>query len=288
MIHGIDCSNWQGVINWAAVAAAGYSFGLVKATEGVGVVGMPALGTLRAPLRTGRSTSFAPAALHATYQDPTFAQNFVGMGTQGMGRAAYHFALPARNTAAAEAAYYIAYVKPHLKPGDILILDFEDDPYGGTLPHDCGPWAHEWLSFVETAFGCKPLLYTDLDLIQNRGLGAIAADGNGLWLAAPGVADPNPAPWTTMAIQQTDWHGRVPGVSGECDLDTFFGTLSQFKLYGLPQTAPGPVVVPPVTVPKHMTNDDLISIQRLLMGESPAYQQDPVGAIARIEDAAGL
>lgn len=214
-IQGIDVSSNNGAIDCAQVAAAGYQFGIVKLTEGTGYVNPLAVATL------------------------------AGLSANQLGRGVYHFALPVSNSAADEAAWFLQQAKPLLQPGDVMVLDLEQDPYGGTLPADCGTWALTWLRAVEAAFGCKPLLYTNLDLIENYGVTAVAANGNGLWLAAPNQTNVTPpAPWSFLALQQTSWHGSVPGISGQVDLDEFFGDLAAFRRYGVPaRPAPSPLAL---------------------------------------------
>jgi lysozyme len=202
----IDISNNQGVIAWDQVAAAGIQAAFAKCSEGV---------------------KFADAFL---------ARNLTGMRAAGIAPAVYHFALPAWNSPQDEAAHFLAALGSQLQPGEPIALDMERDPYGGTLPRNCGPWAVAWLTAVQSATGCLPLVYTNRDLIQNYGLGAAAATGAGLWLAAPGVADPAiPAPWQFLAMQQTSWTASIPGIATEVDQDVFFGDLAAFRRYGAQQ-----------------------------------------------------
>lgn len=212
-LQGIDVSNHQGMIAWPAVAAAGIQFAFVKASEGV---------------------NFADAFLPG---------NLAGMSAAGILRGVYHFALPAWNAPADEAAAFVRTFKPLSQAYDVIALDLEADPYKGTLPADVGSWARAWLTIVEAEFGCKPLIYTDLDLIDHYGVGALAAEDYGLWLAAPDSPNqPTPAPWTVMAVQQTSWTGSVAGIQGPVDLNTFFGDESQWRRYGIPADVPKPPI----------------------------------------------
>lgn len=226
-LSGLDASNLQGTISWPAVAKSGIAWAAVKASEGV------------------------------KFSDPYLAANLAGMRANGILVAVYHFALPAWNAPADEAAHFIQTFKPLSQAYDVIVLDLEADPYGGTLPADVGPWAQQWLTIVEAEFGCVPVLYTNLDLIQNRGAAVLAATGCGLWLAAPDVANPPvPAPWPFLMAQQTSWTGTIPGIGGAVDLDSYFGDAASFKRYGIPADVPKPPLP---------TNDDNVQMIRLVL-----------------------
>ena len=66
--YGMDVSNYQGNIDWAAQKAAGASFVYIKATE------------------------------NTTFQNAYFAQQYNGAYAAGLIRGAYHFALPDRSS----------------------------------------------------------------------------------------------------------------------------------------------------------------------------------------------
>jgi hypothetical protein len=66
-LSGIDVSSYQGTIDFNSLRAAGLSFVMSKATEGL------------------------------TYSDPTFAYNFAGTASIGLVRGAYHFAHPSED-----------------------------------------------------------------------------------------------------------------------------------------------------------------------------------------------
>lgn len=239
-LAGIDISSnndVQGAIDWAAVKAAGIDFAIIKITEGT------------------------------SYINPYFAADCAAARANGILIAVLHFALMGRNAAADEAAHFAKTFKPYSQAYDVIILDAEEDPYGGSIPADCGPWATTWLSAVNAEYGCKPLIYTNRDLIQNHGLSAVALGDNGLYLAAPGEVNPAaPSPWQFIAIQQTAWSGSVPGITGAVDLDQFFGTADQFRAYGIPAD---------LRKPPLMTNDDVVATLRALL---PAGGIDPKAA----------
>ncbi len=217
--RGIDVSNNNGHIDWAAVAASGAQFALAKATEGTG------------------------------FRDAFFPDNFIEMRKHGIIRGAYHFARPDRSSAEDEAAYFLRYVNSvGLKRGDLLALDLES--YNGSLERasasgiGVAEWALSWLRYAEREVGFRPLVYTAGNVVRLFELARYPELGDyGLWLASWGVPTPPqaPPPWGLVAIHQYDVGaaGTVSGVAGEIDLDRYNGPIETLSLYGKPaETAP--------------------------------------------------
>jgi GH25 family lysozyme M1 (1,4-beta-N-acetylmuramidase) len=205
---GIDVSNNNGHIDWDAVAAAGIKWGYAKVSEGVDFV------------------------------DRFFPENWAAMKEHGLVRGGYHFARPSENGAVAEAMFFLDCLEAAggLQAGDFIVLDFEDERAVG----DLGPWALQWLSYVESRVGFKPMVYSGAWIINQHNLAAYPALGEyGLILAAyQGSPPAAPAPWSLMAAWQNDDHTGVPGVTG--DHDVFFGSVEQLRKYGKPADAPAP------------------------------------------------
>lgn len=219
--RGCDVSNNNGHIDWDAVAASGISFGIAKLSEGTNFV------------------------------DRFFRQNWADMKRLGLARGAYHFGRPSVNGAAAEAEFFLATLAAQggeLEPGDILALDLEDPNAAG----DLSAWVFEFLVTVNARAGFNALVYSSPAFITEHNLAAQPAIGAvGLWLASWGVPTPPaaPAPWSLVAIHQTGVGGvgSVPGVAGECDLDTFNGPdVATLRLYGKPGATPAPAPAPVV------------------------------------------
>lgn len=198
---GIDCSNWQKKIDWAAVAASGIQFMFAKATEGTG------------------------------YADPWFLRNWEQAKAHGMLPGAYHFARPDLNSAWAEAEFFVEQMGGKtFEPGELIALDLE------VGRGDLADWALEWLALVEQGCGVKPLLYSGHWFMAPHGLeGRADLADYGLWLASyQDTPPPTPDPWPVTALWQYSATGSVPGVRGPCDLDQFNGSLAQLKKYGAP------------------------------------------------------
>lgn len=206
LLRGIDVASHQGAIDWPAVAASGIAFGITKASGGT------------------------------WYTNPTLGANWLGMKAAGVARGAYHFAFETSGQAfpgdgpEAEADYFLTALKRAggIEAGDILALDIEDG--NGPL----GDWALRWCRRVESASGVKPIVYTGTWFSVPHGFGNVPALADyPLWLAAYQAAPPSaPAPWTKTTIWQHSDEGRVPGISGNVDLNIFNGTRAQLLALG--------------------------------------------------------
>jgi lysozyme len=198
---GIDVSNWQGAVDWQAVAGGGAAFAICKATEGL------------------------------SYQDPWFPRNWHGTAAAGLVRGAYHFAQPDHSEAEDEAEYFVNYLEAAggLEPGDLVVLDLEAG--SGHL----GAWVRRWLEECAELVGFKPILYSGHWFMEPHGLtGDAFLAEHGLWLASYGTMPLTPPSWPFWALWQFTSEGYCPGVAGPCDLDVFNGTIEQLRLYGLP------------------------------------------------------
>jgi lysozyme len=213
VLEGVDASNWQQTVDWAAVAASGRRFAIVKASED-------------------------PA-----YRDPYFGANWRGIKDAGMVRGAYHFARPSQVDPIASVALFAEQIAAvgGLEPGDLVALDLEDAdvPAGEQL----AGWALDWLVEAEEMLGVRPLLYSGVWFMEPHGLmtSAILATYP-LWLAAY-QDEPPPAPpeWETVTIWQYSAHGTVPGINGDADLNQFLGDEAALRAIGFAGTGPDPV-----------------------------------------------
>ncbi len=186
--YGIDVSDFQGSVNWQAVAGDGISFAFLKATEG---------------------TSFTAA---------TFARNWAGVKAAGLIRGAYHFFRP-QNDPQAQAEHFLRTVK--FEPGDLPpVLDIEST---GEL--DAGAIVErmaKWLAVVETATKRKPIIYTYANFWKRLG-NPLGFSDFPLWIAHyTSAAEPlMPAGWDTWTVWQYTDSGKVKGISGGVDTNRF-------------------------------------------------------------------
>ncbi len=207
-LQGVDVSNFQGVVDWPAVAAAGYQFAFAKATEGT------------------------------TYTDSYMTRNWNGMRIAGLTRGLFHFARPSISSAQAEAHYFTQAVGHlgGLLPGDLVALDMEDTNVAANV--NLFEWVLDWMVEVEDALHVQPVLYTgDWYAVPHGLVPGTALDGYPLWLAHYAVAPPALVGTAGRFLfwQHSDT-GKVPGVVGNCDLDKFFGTAEELRALGFGAT----------------------------------------------------
>lgn len=197
MIKGGDYSNWQGDIDFDTLKGAS-DFALFKATES------------------------------NNYVDVKLARNRNESRRVGLLRGFYHFAQPAATSPIVQADFFVNSIGD-LQEGEILALDYEID-----FPGDTDAWCFGFLQHVEARTGIKPLIYLNQYLANLYPWARVLGGGYGLWLAQ---YDGNPnginkTPWATTAMKQYTSSGQMPGVSGNVDLDSFFGSAADFKKYG--------------------------------------------------------
>ncbi len=207
-VRGIDVAAFQHpngrAINWAAVAAAGYKFAAVKATEG------------------------------NYYVNPWVARDLAAAKKARLFVTAYHFAIPNVSGGAAQARYTVQH--GHYATGAQmlpLLLDIEYDPCIGTDgTNECYGLSRAkmtaWIAaFVATARGLTgqlPLIYTTADWWRTCTGGSKAFAADPVWVAAYGFARPPvPAGWHSWTFWQYSSTGTVRGVDspGSTDLSVF-------------------------------------------------------------------
>ncbi len=192
--EGIDVSHWQGNIDWVQVAAAGKSFAIVKATEGVG------------------------------YKDDKYDRNKAGAMGNGLKFGAYHFARP-ENDPIREADWFID--NSDYEHG-MLIPTLDLERTGGRGPNGLTNWTKAWLARVNERLGVKPMIYMSPHFWQTNLNNTRWFADNGyevLWIAHWHVANPSPPADNWGGKGWTFWQytsdGRVPGISGRVDLNRY-------------------------------------------------------------------
>lgn len=140
----------------------------------------------------------------------------------GMVWGVYHFAHTGSD---AEADFFLRNTTGYHGSG-ILVLDWEGD----AVTH--GPAAAKrWLDRVHAATGVRPWIYMSRSVTEEYDWSAVARD-YGLWVARYGSSSygstgkfAHPAAWQYTST------GRVPGYSGNVDLDTFYGDRTAWAAY---------------------------------------------------------
>jgi GH25 family lysozyme M1 (1,4-beta-N-acetylmuramidase) len=187
VLKGIDVSNNNGAVDWAAVARSGVTFAFLKATEG---------------------TSFV---------DVYYPINRTAAHAQGIKVGAYHFARPGRSGPEQQAEYFLAAARP--APAELVpVLDLEDD--GGLRTAQVQRWTAGFLGAIERELGVKAIIYSGPWFWRSH-VGNADFSEHPLWLAQytrSRTADV-PGAWKAYTIWQHSADGSVAGVRGRCDLN---------------------------------------------------------------------
>ena len=223
--YGMDVSNYQGNVDWAATKSLGAAFVYIKATEST------------------------------TYQNSYFTQQYNGSYAVGMIRGAYHFALPDRSSGATQARYFVAHGGGWSPDGHTLppMLDVEYNPYGastcyGLTPAQMVSWIRDFSNTVHALTTRYPVIYSTADWWNTcTGSNATFGSTNPLFIAryasTPGIM---PAGWSYQSIWQYNDHGTFPG-----DADVFNGSQAQLLAFaGTAANTPAPTPTPTPTPTK--------------------------------------
>ena len=188
-VRGFDISHYQHTVDWSLVKTAGQSFVYMKATEGVDGV------------------------------DETFTANWAGAKSAGLRRGAYHFYNFCK-PGAAQAAQFVKNVPadPDALPPTV---DLEASGDCRKMPAKAA-FRKSFKSFVaglQAAYGKLPVIYVNTNIYAKYFEGE--NDAYKIWIADIKHAAPAVPGWT---MWQYGWHGTVPGIAGDVDLDVFNGT----------------------------------------------------------------
>ncbi len=181
---GIDVSHYNGSVDWQKVKAAGYSFGIAKASEGM------------------------------DFTDPMFTANWSNMKAAGIARGAYHFYVT-EDDPKKQAEFFISIVS--LQTGDLIpVVDIET--LGQGTESRLTDRFKQFLDILQKHYGVKPIIYTDRnfwDTNLNDQFGSYP-----LWIAEYGVEKPElPNGWKNWTLWQWSQDTQVPGVDSGVDQD---------------------------------------------------------------------
>lgn len=206
--QGIDVSSHNGDVDWGQVRAAGYTFGIVKASEGVDL------------------------------QDPSYQDHWRGLTDAGLVRGAYHFYVT-EDDPEQQAALFLDTAR--LRPGDLApIVDIE------LIGHGTAPGLEarlqRFLDILEQHHGVPPILYTSPNFAGEH-LGPEFARYP-LWIAEYGADQPRlPDAWDTWHLWQHTDDAEIPGVDTHADVSRVNPELDNSRLLiprSNPVTAPDP------------------------------------------------
>lgn len=236
LLDGIDVSQVQTIYDAKAVAAAGFGWATVKASEGVG------------------------------YCDPRVLTLLAQLHDVGIICNVYSFLRPSQGRAREQVQ------KAYDCAGDVfpgrLALDLEGAP-DGMSPEELVAFAEEAVDECLQHGILLPELYSYPDFYDRRLMPAIARSTvigqcrwfpadygptGKLWVPPPGRAPFLRAPFATWTKWQYSGNDgfRVPGIAGACDRGLFNGDLAAYRAYmGLDGTGEpdAPVVRPAIEFP---------------------------------------
>ena len=195
MLKGIDVSYANGIIDWSQVRK-NIDFAIIRSTFGLDL-----------PSQT----------------DNFFTQNADGCVKYNIPFGTYHFAyFTDKQSAIKEADFAIKKANQYKNHVKFIALDIEEDSVryaksilGGKTP-DYTECAITFLERIKAA-GYTPILYTNYSWIISV-YNYEKLKGYKLWYAAPDASAPkyNPIIW------QYSWKGKVPGISGDVDMDYLY------------------------------------------------------------------
>jgi GH25 family lysozyme M1 (1,4-beta-N-acetylmuramidase) len=209
LTEGVDVAAAQhpdgAAIDWPQVAAAGYTFAGVKATEG------------------------------DYYANPYYAGDVAGAQAAGLRVTGYHVAIPNVSGGGAQAGYAVSRLGTTAggQPRP-LALDVEYDPYTATdHSNQCyGLTAAQLVSWI-SAFtteakrltGQTPLVYTTASWWSACTGDSTAFSTGPLWVAGYGPGQPaGPAAWRSWAYWQFTSAGTVPGIAATGATDVSYAS----------------------------------------------------------------
>ncbi|HEV8564794.1 MAG TPA: GH25 family lysozyme [Actinomycetota bacterium] len=211
---GIDISQYQETIDWAAVNHNNVQFVIMRATKGESEV------------------------------DTAYTTNLAGATANGFVIGAYHRATPSLTPedAEVEADHFLAVARN--AAGDVLpALDIEET--GGLTVAQLKEWVRAWLARVRNQLGVRPMIYAS-PYFWRTNLGNTKWFANHrypLWIAhwyvpAPDVPANN---WSGRGWTFWQWTstGSLTGIPTDVDRDRFNGTdLSMGRMASLTITPP--------------------------------------------------
>ena len=205
-LNGIDIASWQAELVPSNMKTT--NFIIVKATGG---------------------TAYTNPCFHTHMQQAINSGHQVGC---------YCFAQErgCKGTAKQEAEYFVNAVRHYIGKA-ILALDWEEDALWKPVS-----WAKEWLDYVYSKTGVKPVIYMSKSTCNDRDWSSVADAGYELWVAQyPNYNEvgylkeheiwTDSAPfgaWGTWRIFQYTSVGRVRGFAGRLDLDLFRGDVTDW------------------------------------------------------------
>ena len=201
--EGIDVSEWQGTIDFEAVADSGIDIVYIRASEGT------------------------------DYIDPYFRENYENAKANGLKTGFYHY-LTARTEeeAIAEAEFFVGNIKG-TEPECKLAMDFET--FGDLSVEEINEISKVFLERVQELSGKECVIYSDAYNAREVFDAELAAK-YAIWVADYFVSEPEDnGKWLSwVGFQFTD-RGRINGIDGNVDRDKFTGGILLNNISKIPE-----------------------------------------------------
>lgn len=221
-IRGMDVSYYQSTIDWDRVRADGIEYAFIRVSDGLAHV------------------------------DSQFTRNWSEARRVGIRRGVYQYFRPQLDPIA-QANLLLERMGP-LEPGDLPpVIDVEAT--GGLSPSSVAQRVRTWIDHVEARLGVTPIIYTGPYFWRDSVGAAAFGTNHPLWVAHYTTGCPlTPEPWTRWTFHQFTDSGRVDGIRGNVDLNTFDGTAADLAALAFqgavePPAEPPPAEPPPATPP---------------------------------------
>lgn len=194
---GIDVSHHNGWIEWDKVAGnKNIKFVYVKATQGVG------------------------------FEDDMFRRNIRKARRAGLEVGAYHFFT--KKSSGRKQFEHFKRTVGHKYIGTIIpMVDVEYQGINGMGASNLRKELKDFCHLIENEYGRKPIIYTNSGIYNNWFKGEFG--GYYVWIARYGIK-PNLKNNANHQIWQFTEHGRVDGIRGYTDLNSFSKEMSVDKL----------------------------------------------------------
>lgn len=206
-MDGIDVSEWQGDIDFSAVLNSGIEVAYIRSSVG------------------------------EDYKDPFFERNYQGFKNAGIKVGFYHYVTATTVEEAIREAEYFVSVTENKSPDACLAMDYEY--FYGLSDEAVNEISKAFLETVEEKSGRNACVYSDAYNAKNTFSGLTEYP---LWIADYYRSEPySTGQWETWAgFQYTD-KGRVPGISGNVDMDYFKSGILDVNTASIPpQFRPAP------------------------------------------------
>ena len=238
VVEGLDVYAGTGTIDWAKVQASGRGFAFIKATQGDYNV------------------------------QSTFAANWANALAAGVKRSPYHF-FDGTVDGVLQANTFLAEVQTAggLQVGDLpALLDIEcptsatqasaqancehSGDSGWVDPATLKQRVYDWLDTVQAATGRAPIIYSYPSWFAALQMTDPKLAMYPLFIASYNTCATIPQPWTSAVFWQYSATGTVPGVTGQADVDRFFGSAADLDAFTIqPAPAPDAGMIDPMTPP---------------------------------------